>query len=106
METMLSNELIHKFRNYESGDGIFIEYYPNEMYHSDPKDFWDTWENERFKSNWDECVILFNKHLSLVRRHDKLIKMRKNNPQYCNKYETNLQNYTKNRQVLKVNTMA
>ena len=62
------------------------------MYHGNPKDAWDKWENDKFKSNWCACVSLFNKHLSLVRRHYKLIKMRKNNPQYCNKSEINLQN--------------
>ena len=65
-------------------------FYPNEMYHKNPKDCWDFYENEKYTEHIDGCIMFWNSVLNLARRIHKLNNRRKQNIIYCNKSDYNI----------------
>jgi len=69
--------------SHKPGDGTPFEYWPNECYHFEEKDGWDTWENKIFKEHYPQCMAYFSSMLSFVKRTQKLNNKRKLNKTYC-----------------------
>lgn len=47
------------------------------MFHLEPKNHWDIWENDQFLKDEKRCNAYFNSVCAFVRRHLKLMKERK-----------------------------
>lgn len=89
MVVELSDDDIIAILNHKPGGRIPIRYYPNEMFHPDPQDAWDQWENERHDQNWFHTVKHWSILTAYVRRRIKLCGKRRTDPSYCNKSARN-----------------
>ncbi len=69
----------------ENGRSLPVEYYPDDMPHYGELNVWSTWETERFDDSMSERVKHWHRITSYIKRYVKLMKKRKQNPNYCNK---------------------
>ena len=102
MSIELSDDLQLAKQAIESGNESIPAHYqfsPACMYHSEPKDAWDYWENDKYKAEWPECAKEWSQSLSKVRRLIKLQRMRQLNPSYYNKSERNYTRCKENRRL-------
>ena len=67
-----------------------LSLYPNEVFHCNPKDAWDEWENKKYIEHYPESVTTWNRIQSLSKRIQKIESKRLKNVTYCNKSNKNL----------------
>jgi|SRR3989344_2826372 len=91
------------FRAIDNND-FSIPYLPNVMYHSNPQDAWDFWENEQYLLKMNECSMYWNKIQGLSRRIRKLEAKRRNNSSYCLKSTANLVRHVQKKNIIQNNT--
>lgn len=72
---------------------LWLKYEPNEMYHPQPENGWDEWENEKYDVEFKNSRVYYSQAISKLLRNDKLKRMREINPLYCNKTKRNKKNY-------------
>ena len=91
MTKILSDKKVEFVLNYLENNEkhLPLEYTPNEMFHFNPKNEWDRWENDRYKQNLPSCGDRWNPLRSFVLRSIKLAQIRTINPQYKNKSDNN-----------------
>lgn len=85
----LSDDDVAAVLAHMSGDGVPFRFRPSEVYHFDPKDAWDNWENEKHEESRRETANYWSKMSAYVRRRIKLATRREGNPSYCKKSTRN-----------------
>lgn len=91
----VDDDEIDELINHKPGQSRPPKYEPYEMYHGNPQDGWDRWENERYEFHLPGCILEWNRRISFAHRTLKLYNKRLINPLYCKKSPRNYTSYCK-----------